>query len=224
MSKEELINDKFEIQQNGYEEGNNLTSLEIQDLVLTILERARKSAENIKDKAKVEGYQEGLEKGYRKGYEDGYQKGYEEGLRYFEKEIENIKRLGEKILDERYRLFEEYKYEMVQMALEISKKLIFTELLLNPEIILNIITNAISLMKEKESIRIIVNPKLLGLISDKSLSALGVSKIELVSDEKLDEGDVVIISPGEQVEFRLKERFKEIDESFRSIFASSSRL
>lgn len=224
MSKEELINDKIEMSQNNYGEGNSLLSLEIQDLVLTILDKAKRSAESIKNKAKIEGYQEGLEKGYREGYEEGYKKGYEEGLRYFEKEIENIKRLGEEILAERHRLFEEYKYEMSQMALEIAKKLIFTELLLNPEVILNIITNAISLMKEKESIRIIVNPKLFGLISDKNLSTLGVNRIDLITDEMLDEGDIVIISPGEQVEFRLKERFKEIEESFRSVFANSSRL
>ena len=217
------MNDKFEIIQNEYREENNLLSLEIQDLVLTILDRARKNAEIIKEKAKVKGYQEGLERGYREGYEIGYQKGYEEGIRYFAKEVENIKKLGEEILTERHRLFEEYKYEIAQMALEIAEKLTFTELLLNPEIILNIIANAISLMKEKESIRIIINPKLFGLINDKSLSILGVSKVELASDEKLDEGDIVVISPGEQVELRLKERFREIEESFRSVFINLSR-
>ncbi|MGC8972018.1 MAG: hypothetical protein ACP5K2_07450, partial [bacterium] len=68
MSREEAMNDKFEIIQNEYREENNLLSLEIQDLVLTILDRARKNAEIIKEKAKVKGYQEGLERGYREGY------------------------------------------------------------------------------------------------------------------------------------------------------------
>lgn len=226
MFREDLANNISEVH-NGSEGENNSFSIEIQDLVLSILERARKSAESIKDKAREEGYQEGLEKGreegYREGYDTGYRKGYEEGLKYFEDKIEYLKKLGEEILTERHRLFEEYKYEIVQIALEIAKRLTFTELLLNPDVISNIITNAISLMKEKESIKVIVNPVLLGLINNKNLLTPGGNKVELISDEKLDEGDVIIISPGEQVEFRLKERFKEIEESFRDVFTSLSR-
>ncbi|MBC7321281.1 hypothetical protein H5T89_11635 [bacterium] len=224
MSREDFVKSTFEVEDNHIEDS---FSLEIQELVLSILERAKKNADIIKEKAKTEGYQEGLEKGkedgYREGYESGYRRGYEEGLNFFKEKIEYLEKLGEEILLERHRLFEEYKYEMVQMALEIAKRLIFAELLTSPDVISNIISRAISLMKEKESIKIVVNPVIFGLINAQKLLTIGGNKVELISDEKLDEGDIIVISPGEQIEFRLKERLKELEEGFRDVFANLSR-
>lgn len=224
MSREDFVKDTFEVEDSRIE---NSFSLEIQDLVLSILERAKRNANLLKERAKAEGYQEGLEEGreegYKEGYENGYKKGYEEGLNFFRDKIEYLKELGEEILLERHKLFEEYKYEIVQMALEIARKLIFTELLTNPDIIYNIISKAISLMKEKESIKIVVNPVIFGLINENSLLTIGGNKVEVISDQRLDEGDIIVITPGEQVEFRLRERLKELEEGFRDVFASLSR-
>lgn len=224
MSREDFVKDTFEVEDSRIE---NSFSLEIQDLVLSILERAKRNANLLKERAKAEGYQEGLEEGreegYKEGYKNGYKKGYEEGLNFFRDKIEYLKELGEEILLERHKLFEEYKYEIVQMALEIARKLIFTELLTNPDIICNIISKAISLMKEKESIKIVVNPVIFGLINENSLLTIGGNKVEVISDQRLDEGDIIVITPGEQVEFRLRERLKELEEGFRDVFASLSR-
>lgn len=224
MFREDFVKDTFEVEDSRIE---NSFSLEIQDLVLSILERAKRNANLLKERAKAEGYQEGLEEGreegYKEGYENGYKKGYEEGLNFFRDKIEYLKELGEEILLERHKLFEEYKYEIVQMALEIARKLIFTELLTNPDIIYNIISKAISLMKEKESIKIVVNPVIFGLINENSLLTIGGNKVEVISDQRLDEGDIIVITPGEQVEFRLRERLKELEEGFRDVFASLSR-
>lgn len=201
--------------------------VEIQDIVSNVLERSKRMADLIKAKARQEGYEDGFEQGreegYKKGYEEGYQKGYDKGIEDLSEMVKFLKNLGEEILSERHRLFEEYKYEMVQMVLEISKRLIFEELLVRPEIISNIIHNAISMIKEKESIKIIVSPAVFGLIIDRNLSDLSGGKVELVSDDRLDNGDIIIISPGGQIEFRLKERFKEIEESFRNVFLDISR-
>lgn len=224
MSSEDFIKIAFDMENNHIDDS---FSLEIQELVLGILERAKRSANLLKEKAKTEGYQKGLEEGredgYREGYENGYRKGYEEGLNFFKDKIEYLEKLGEDILLERHRLFEEYKYEIAQMALEIAKKLIFTEILTNPDIIHNIISKAISLMKEKESIKIVVNPIIFGLINGNNLLAIGGDKVEIVSDQRLDEGDIIVINPGEKIEFRLKERLKELEESFKDVFANLSR-
>ncbi|MCX7795248.1 MAG: FliH/SctL family protein [bacterium] len=224
MSREDLVKSAFKMENNHMDDS---FSLEIQELVLGILERARRNANFIKERAKTEGYHEGLEEGrrdgYREGYENGYKRGYEEGINFFKDKIEYLEKLGEEVLLERHRLFEEYKYEIVQMALEIARKLVFTELLTNPDIIYNIISKAISLMKEKESIKIVVNPVIFGLIDGNNLLTIGGNKVEIVSDQRLDEGDVIIITPGEQVEFRLKERLKELEESFRDVFTNLSR-
>ncbi len=215
------MNDSFEVQEIHIDEKEHFF-LEIQDIVSNILERSRKTAELIKNKAKQDGYEDGFnlgkEEGYKKGYEEGYRKGYEDGLRDLLDKIEYLKGLGKEILSERHRLFEEYKYEMVQMVLEISKKLIFEELLTDPQIISNIIHKAISMMQEKESIKIVVSPTVFGLIMNKNLSDLSGGRVELISDERLNNGDILIISPGGQVEYRLRERFKEIEESFRDVF------
>ncbi len=224
MSREDFIKIAFEMEDNRIDDS---FSLEIQELVLGILERAKRNADLLKEKAKAEGYQKGLEEGredgYREGYENGYRKGYEEGLNFFKDKMEYLEKLGEGILLERHRLFEEYKYEIAQMALEIAKKLVFTEILTNPDIIYNIISKAISLMKEKESIKIVVNPVIFGLINGNNILTIGGDKVEIVSDQRLDEGDIIIITPGEKVEFRLKERLKELEESFRDVFANLSR-
>lgn len=215
------MSNSFDVE-NIHTEEKETFFLEIQDIVSNILERSRKAAELIKTKARQDGYEEGFnlgkEEGYKEGYEEGYKEGYQEGLKSLLDKIEYLKTLGEEILSERHRLFEEYKYEMVQMVLEISKRLIFEEILTNPQIISNIIYKAISMMKEKESIKIVVSPTVFGLIMDKKLSDLGGSKVELISDERVEDGDILIISPGGQIEYRLKERFKEIEEGFRNVF------
>lgn len=201
-------------------ENNNYLFIDLQDIIDSILERARKNAENIREKAKKEGYKEGLELGREEGYKVGFEKGYREGVESLSDKLKYLEKLGEEILLERHRLFEEYSYEISQMALEIAKRFVFTEILNNSEIILNIIKNAISLMREKESLKIIVNPSIFGLISNTDSLSLEGNKVEIIPDETLSEGDIILISPGGRVEYRLEERFKEIEESFKDVFYS----
>lgn len=201
-------------------ESNNYLFVELQDIIDNILKRARKNAENIRDKAKKEGYKEGFELGREEGYKAGFEKGYREGVESFSDKLKYLEKLGEEILLERHRLFEEYSYEISQMALEIARRFVFTEILNNSEIVLNIIKNAISLIREKESLKIIVNPSIFGLISNTDSLSLEGNKVEIIPDETLSEGDIIVISPGGRVEYRLKERFKEIEESFKDVFYS----
>ena len=201
-------------------ESNNYLFVELQDIIDNILKRARKNAENIRDKAKKEGYKEGFELGREEGYKAGFEKGYREGVESFSDKLKYLEKLGEEILLERHRLFEEYSYEISQMALEIARRFVFTEILNNSEIVLNIIKNAISLIREKESLKIIVNPSIFGLISNTDSLSLERNKVEIIPDETLSEGDIIVISPGGRVEYRLKERFKEIEESFKDVFYS----
>jgi flagellar biosynthesis/type III secretory pathway protein FliH len=75
-------------------------------------------------------------------------------------------------------------------------------------------------MREKESLKIIVNPSIFGLISNTDSLSLEGNKVEIIPDETLSEGDIILISPGGRVEYRLEERFKEIEESFKDVFYS----
>lgn len=217
-SKEQDINRE---ELDGETERNEYLLVELQDIVDNILERARRNAENIRNKARKDGYKEGFNLGKEEGYREGFEKGYKEAVESFSEKLKYLERLGEEILQERHKLFEEYSYEISQMAVEIAKRFVFAEVLNNSEIIIDIIKNAISLMREKESLRIVVNPVIFGLISNIEELGLEGNKVEFIPDETLSQGDIIVISPGGRVEYRLEERFKEIEEGFRNVFYST---
>ncbi|MGC8717818.1 MAG: hypothetical protein ACP5RW_07470, partial [bacterium] len=118
------LEDREELNEKVEEDGYLLVDL--QDIVDNILERARKIAREIRDKARKEGYNEGFVSGKEEGYKVGFEEGYREAVESFSERLKYLESLGEEILQERHRLFEEYTYEMAQMVIEIAKRFVFT--------------------------------------------------------------------------------------------------
>lgn len=117
------------------------------------MQRARKEAEEIKEKARKEGYEDGYSEGRKQGEEQGYEAGYEKVREI----IENADKLIETLQSSRDQLFLSLKDEIAELIISYVHRIIKLELTVNPEIIMANIKDALSKISSKENITIILS-------------------------------------------------------------------
>ncbi|GAB6073740.1 flagellar assembly protein FliH [Nautilia lithotrophica] len=151
-----------------------------------------------------------------KAYEEGYKKGKEEAaneineqlqekLELLQASIEKVDRINE--------LFEEkilsIEKELISVALDIAKEVIQKEVSENSkEIAYNLAKSLMEDIKDATKIQIKVNPK-----DAKYLKEQNLQNVEIIEDEAVKEGGVVILSDIGNIDAQILQRFKAIKEA-----------
>ncbi len=159
--------------------------------------------------------------GYEKGYEKGYAAGYEKGIKDGEKEaLLKLKRL-EGIIEE----LEGYKGKkthellplIIDLSLEIAKRVIHKEVELDKNIVMYIAQDAIKKVEEsEESIVIKVNPldyevmvANINLLKEQS----GLKNISVEPQSNISPGGCYIEMQTGEIDSRIEEQIKEISDA-----------
>lgn len=212
---EELYNKKFEeIQKKNKENGINvsevqhkgeeiLESFRLQGLEILedykkqaeeLLEEAKKKASDILESSKEEGYQTG----YKSGYKDGYSYGENEAKSEYNSLIEEGKEKrenAERYLENCYLESREYisnvENEVLDVVMEVSRKVICTEILQNKESILSLIESSLLKCADKKQVIIKLsnkNSKIAKIEKERFSSILGEEcNILILSDNEIDD-------------------------------------
>ena len=152
----------------------------------------------------------------QKAYEEGYQKGVTEAKSQVNKELEekiNLLENSIQKIDNINELFEEkilsIEKELISVALDIAKEVIQKEISENSkEIAYNLAKSLMDEIKDATKIQIKVNPK-----DAKYLKEQDLKNVEIIEDEAVKEGGVVIISDIGNIDAEIFQRFKAIKES-----------
>jgi len=157
-----------------------------------------------------------IESEKKKAFEEGYKKGKEDASSEVSKEIEEkIKLLQDSVkkVDKINEVFEEkilsIEKELISVALDIAKEVIQKEVSENSkEIAYNLAKALMEDIKDATKIKIKVNPK-----DAKYLKEQDLQNVEIIEDDAVKEGGVVILSDIGNIDAQILQRFKAIKEA-----------
>lgn len=213
----------FKVDSNSYARSGKFQ--EDQILALSIVDKAKQDAENIIQEARVRAEQEAnviaatiQEEARVQGHNSGYEAGYQEGLEALNTEFaEKITLFNDFInssFDIKKRIIKSAHLDIVKLIVEISDKICQTQLKVNDEVLLNITKAAINLLKEKETVTIIVNPLMREKIFEimdqlKSKNSL-ISNIKIVEDASISSDGTIVEGLSGRIDSRVSSQIDEI--------------
>ena len=219
---EEVENTQKEIKTNNTNHNenaqNNNNNNEIIEKLLQKIEELSNNIINIQTKfeQQLNECKKHIEIEKNKAYEEGYKKGKVEANSEIAKELEEklslLKNSIQKV-DNINELFEEkilsIEKELISVALDIAKEVIQKEVSENSkEIAYNLAKALMEDIKDATKIQIKVNPK-----DAKYLKEQNLQNVEIIEDEAVKEGGVVIISDIGNIDAEILQRFKAIKEA-----------
>jgi len=145
-------------------------------------------------------------------------KGLAEGIhtaeQAYREKLARLDALAASLAGERQEFFDRIEPELVRLSIVIAEKVIGRELEVAPETVLDIVRSAMKRLRERESLRLSVNPRDLDTVKnarDDLISAVdGVRKLEVVEDRRVDPGGCVIESPSGTLDARMKTQIDEV--------------
>lgn len=144
------------------------------------------------DRIKKQAYREGFQQGSREGFE----KGYREGMAKAEEEASDIRSQARDVLAQAEKLrrntIESLEMEIIDLAREISEKLLSAQLTMDREVILGVASESLRLVSDRLNVVLYINPAELELVERKMdelkslLPARG--QLQVVSDSTVQPG------------------------------------
>ena len=186
-----------------------------------IIDEAKKIAEETKTQAIIKAEEilaeaqaqkdsvinEFKEVGQKQGYEVGYNDGVNKVQADYAKQIKDIELLANASFDVKNEIIYSSEAEILELALLIAEKIVSVKFENDIECFKNMTQTAISLLKEKENIKIVVNPKLLEYANEiapelaKQIEAL--EQIKIIQDKTVSADGVVVESVESRIDARI---------------------
>jgi len=168
-----------------------------------ILADAMNQGEVLKQQAHEQGMQEGITQGQNQGYQDGYNKAVNDVI---EKAI-SLDKFINTITNAKYEIYHAKEDELLEFVMLIAQKLAHTQIIFDTEAIKNIIIDASSELKEKETLKVLIHPTLaqkIYSISDEIKNAIyGLKSLKILEDKTISPDGAVIESQDSRVDARL---------------------
>lgn len=149
-----------------------------------------------------------------------YQQGLEEGRAIARQEsqakLEELDRRGDEMEAERRLFFDKVEPELARLAVGIAEKVIAKELETNPEIVIGLVRNAMKRMREREMLRVRLNPEDLPLVKaareDLIAEVNGVNKLDLQEDRRVARGGCMVESSNGILDATIKTQLEKLEE------------
>ena len=172
--------------------------------------------DEIHQRARDEAYRKGLETGDRDGYERGKQEGLDEArrvIRQFDQAVHDA-------VAQREVLLEEARHKILDLVLQISRKVTFDAVQLDPELTAAIISKVIDQLVDKSKIKIKVHPDHLPTVEqnlDRFLTdSVAIKELSIEADPRVRVGGCFIETPSGDIDARLSSQFDVIEQVIRS--------
>lgn len=194
----------------------------------SLLEAARREAEALIEKARTEA--EALaaaarEAGQREGYETGLVRGREEGLAEIRREaaalVEKAERFLTQALEERKRILEESRDDILKLVLKFAEKIVRSEIRADRGAILRTLEAAIKLINDHRRAVIRVHPRDLELAREGMGNFLqffpSSAEVEVRADETVEPGGCLIETEAGDVDARVETQLAELAEKLEGV-------
>lgn len=235
LSKEELY---LQLKEKEFKQKLDQMLVDSQHQANSIIEEAKQKAaqllEEVKQTAKNKeeefellknsALEETRQSGMQIGLEEGYQKASEE---VFSKVI-NLEAIAGSSFKLKKEIILSAELEILQLSIVIAEKILKQQLEIKPEMIKEIIRAAINELKDKEEIKIIVNPALKEQLYDFSeelkIAIKGMKTIKIIEDKTIHANSAIIESPESRIDARLETQIAKIAEELMKTFSEEPVL
>lgn len=174
-----------------------------------IMAKAQESLVQAQESVKL-AHQEALEEAQRSGYDIGYQQIYND----LNDQIKFVDMLASSTDKVKKEIICSAEKEILELTVVIAEKIIKRKLNLNPEIILNIVRAAIGELKDKEEVKVIVNPAHTTALYDFSEkfreTIKGLKTIKIIEDKTVPYDGVMVESSDSRIDARLQTQLESI--------------
>lgn len=167
-----------------------------------LISRAQEEAGLIKDSAAKEGYKAGIEQA--------------------KDDIQQMKSAVEGFLSAKQEVFEYIAPDILEISIDVAKKIVKHEIEQNPESILDTILDVLkTISRDEAKISLKVNPSQLGLAKanmPEIISSLGLeTKINIIADDTIEIGGCVVLTSNGIVDATIDTQLEIIKEAFKGI-------
>jgi flagellar assembly protein FliH len=206
---EKLLSERHTDVKNLQDEYAEIMLKTDEDAKALLIDAERQSAE-MKDSAQKKGYDEGFEKGYYEGME----KAKAEIEQKYSALLSAMQGLAGTALAEKHKIINNTEADIVDLSIEIAKKVVDRELTANKSIIINFVKEAIKKLEDKEKIIIYAHPQDIELIKShrdefKELVDT-IDTLHILPDELLEPGECRLESMSEIIDTDINYQFGEI--------------
>ncbi len=234
FTHEEYIIDKnnstIEYNHNNYEEKTSDNEPNLDDIYAqadNIIEDAKKISENIIQDAIIRAQKiekDAYDTGYSDGHAEGYKYGYDEAAKNVNEklstELKKIDQVRQDLYQEKAYIFKQCEREMIELSMEIAKKIIDIELEDDGKYI-KLIENTIRNIKGRSTIQLRVSTEDFDRTlkyKDYLVSSIdGLEDIEIIDDKYLLKGSCIVDGGIGVIDGSIQTQLKQIEKAFKSI-------
>ncbi|MBB6481959.1 flagellar assembly protein FliH [Spirochaeta isovalerica] len=158
---------------------------------------------------------------YDKGYEAGREEGFKSGEAEVARLIERIHTIMNKSIEKRVEIIEEAESQLIDLVLQISRKVIKVVSENQKNVVINNVVQALRKMKSRGDVAIKVNLADLEITTEHTQDFLrmveNVKSITVLEDSSVDKGGCIIETDFGQIDARISSQLKEIEEKILDI-------
>ncbi len=167
--------------------------------------------EAMEQEARDEGYQAGLKLGQEQGYQTGYAEGYATGSEKIINEINDLENITAAIAEAIKTVNEEVAQSLLDLSLSMAQHMVKQVLEVKPEILLEVVKEAISTLPHfNAGAHIVLNPQDAEMLRDKMGEQLSHAGWKIFEDEKMSRGGARIETAHSQVDVTLQNRWSRL--------------
>lgn len=201
--------DQATAEKQSAEEESQKVRDEAQNEAARLREETERQIENFKKEA--------YDKGYEAGREEGFKSGEAEAARL----IERIHTIMNKSIEKRVEIIEEAESQLIDLVLQISRKVIKVVSENQKNVVINNVVQALRKMKSRGDVAIKVNLSDLEITTEHTQDFLrmveNVKSITVLEDSSVDKGGCIIETDFGQIDARISSQLKEIEEKILDI-------
>lgn len=173
-----------------------------------VVNQAISDAENCRDNI--------LTEAQNQGYEQGYADGKEQIQKDLTELICNVDKFTKCKFDIKHRIIKSLHNDILSLVVEISEKICKTKITENRTILLNVVENAISQLKEKENVTVIVNPimaeKIYEISEDLKTKIHNLENIKIIEDSSVSPDGTIVESVGSRIDSRVSAQIEQFSQ------------
>lgn len=156
------------------------------------------------------------------GAEAGYEEGRENARNEIYATVKNIETIAESSFKIKKEIILSAEREILELSIAVAERILKKQLEIKPEMINEIIKFAINELKDKDEIKIIINPALreqLYNFSEEVKSSLkGMKVVKIIEDKTIHADGAIIESPESRIDVRLETQIAKITEEIMKSF------
>ena len=149
----------------------------------------------------------------KQGFDEGYSDGREKILTEMEDLIYNLDNFAKCRFEMKNRIIKSLHTDILDLVLSISEKICKTKITDDKEILEKVVENAISMLKEKETVTIIVNPemaaKIYAISDDLKEKIHNLEHIKIIEDSSVSPDGTIVESIGSRIDSRVSAQIEQ---------------